>query len=300
MQEQSGTRRRWPTWVIALALGAGATVVTEAREAGMYGTTNWTSACNANDLSFWDNMVDEWYQAIDDYGWYTHDRRWVDGSFSKDPMCDPDDQGAGSSSGCSDGYNLDEQDAVMVFGHGSDIGDHWGMITRNKGTDGSCWIQHPGHSEPAGRMYAGDYDAEFVHLSSCYSMDDDNMPNTWRAFRDPVDTPTNGRRLHQMTGFHGIMWIGNCCDDQYGDFAEDAHWNSVKNAWLQNMYVTGINGSATQCPVAYAVGANRDDCFARIDSERYTYTRPDPSAIGYYCYYAYFGCDPNGESPFGS
>jgi hypothetical protein len=94
------------------------------------------------------------------------------------------------------------------------------------------------------------------------------------------------------------MWIGGCCDDQYEDFASDAFSVSIKDAWMDNMFVTGINGFATQCPVAYAVGANRTDCFNRIDNERYNNIFSDPGPIGYYCYYYYAGCDPEGETAF--
>lgn len=288
------TPKRLPLAAMTVAMGLGAMAGSSyALEAGMYGTTDWTTTCNANDLSFWDNMVDEWYNEIDNHGWYTHDRRWVDGSISNRPMCDPD-----KGSGCQDGTYMDEQDAAMIFGHGADLGDHWGMVVRNQGAGNSCWIEQPGAGDIANAMYAGDYDLEFLAISSCFSMDDDNMPFTWHTFRDPVDTPVNGRRLHQLDGFHGIMWIGGCCDDQYGDFAEDAHWMSMKSAWMSNMYVTGINGSATQCPVAYAVGANRTDCLLRLSFERYNLVFSDPSAIGYYCYSYYPGCDPSGEDPF--
>lgn len=264
-----------------------------ALEAGMYGTSVWDQACPANTLTHWDNMVDKWYNRIDDFGWYSKDRRWVDGSISNRPLCDPD-----RSPGCWDGYYMDEQDAVMVFGHGADIGDHWGMVMRNPGVNGNCWIEHPGAGDPPFRMYAGDYDLEFLHISSCNSMDDDNLTQTWRAFRDPVDSPNNGRRLHQMDGFHGWMWIGSSLDNNYREFAEDAFWLSMKTAWLINHYETGINGWADQCPVAYAVGQNSTDCFNRIGSERYNWIYSDPGPIGYYCYWYYNGCDPGGETPF--
>jgi len=279
--------------VLILLMVGGLSATGLALEAGMYGTTDWTSVCPANDLGHWDNMVDKWYNRIDDFGWYWKDRRWVDGSISKNALCDPD-----RSPGCIDGLYFDEQDAVMVFGHGADLGDHWGMVMRNKGADGSCWIEHPGASEPPGRMYAGDWDLEFVHLSSCNSMDDDNLPFTWHAFHDPVDTPIVQRRLHQMDGFHGWMWIGSSLDNNYKEFAEDAFWMSIKSAWLYNHYETGINGWADQCPVAYAVGVNSTDCFNRIGNERYNYIYSDPGPIGYYCYWYYNGCDPGGEGPF--
>jgi hypothetical protein len=47
----------------------------------------------------------------------------------------------------------------------------------------------------------GDNQTEFLHFSSCNSLDDDYMPTLWRLFEDP-DSALNGRRLHQATGFH--------------------------------------------------------------------------------------------------
>lgn len=265
-----------------------------AREAGMMGTSAWTTACNANNLSHWDNMVKAWYDRIDDFGWYSKDKYWVDGSFSKNAMCDPD-----KGAGCVDGSYLDEVDAVMVFGHGADGGDHWAMINRNQGADGSCWIRHPGAGDPAGRMYAGDYDLEFLHISSCNSADDDNLSLLWTAFRDPIDTPKNQRRLHQIDAFHGFMWIGSSLDSNYRNFARDAHIMSMKSAWLYNHYEQNISGNLDQCPIAYAVGSNRTDCFNRLDHERYNNVYSDPSSIGYYCYYYFAGCTPGGETTFG-
>ena len=264
-------------------------------EAHMYVVTTWDAECSASNRSFWDDMVDRWYNEIASHGWYHKARRVVDGDIDRDLFCDPDT----GLPGCNDGANLDDGDAVMLGMHGSDLNNHWrGSLRRNGGASiNDCFID-AAEGAATDELFAGDLDTEFLHFSSCNSMDDDNLPFTWHLFEDPVDSPKNGRRLHQATGFHGFMWIGGCCDDQYEDFAADAHTVSIKDAWMDNMYVTGINGSATQCPVAYAVGANRTDCFYRIDNERYNNVFSDPSAIGYYCYYYYNGCDPDGETAF--
>ena len=277
--------------LVALLFAAG---TANAREAGMMGTSVWTATCNGNNLTHWDNMVRSWYNRIDDFGWYQRDKYWVDGSFSKNAMCDPD-----RAPGCIDGIYLDEVDAVMVFGHGADAGDHWAMINRNKGADGSCWIRHPGAGSTTGRMLAGDYDLEFLHISSCNSGDDDNLSLLWTAFRDPVDTPNNQRRLHQANVFHGWMWIGSSLDSNYRNFARDAHFMSIRSAWLYNHHENNISGNMDQCPVSYAVGSNQADCFNRLHNERYNYVFSDPSAIGYYCYSYFAGCDPGGETTFG-
>ena len=262
----------------------------------------WTTAgeCGGSNRSFWDNMVDEWYNEIDDHGWYHKDGRVVDGTFSRSPFCDPDTGFAG----CSDGSNLDDADAAVIAMHGSDDVDHWRGLVRTA-VGGDCRIDAEGANTAAepGELFAGDWDLEFLHFSSCNSMDDDNMSRVWRIFRDPDDTYDSGaenfgRRLHQAGGFHGFMWIGGCCDDQYEDFADDAFDVPMKDAWMDNMYVTGINGYATQCPVAYAVGASEADCFNRIDNEQYDNIFSDPSSNAYYCYYAYDQCDPEGDDPF--
>ncbi len=281
---------------LAVALAAPRPASATHLEAQMYAVTDWIGECPANDVGYWDDMVSFWYNEITDHGWYSKDRKWVDGDLDRDPFCDPDT----GLTNCNDGAYLDDGDAVMLAMHGSDSGDHWrGSLRKNGGASVSdCRIDGANAAADTDELYAGDVDTEFLHFSSCNSMDDDNLPYTWQMFEDPVDSPGNGRRLHQATGFHGFMWIGGCCDDQYEDFADDAFSVSIKDAWMDNMYVTGINGSATQCPVAYAVGTNRTDCFNRIDTERYNNQFGDPGPIGYYCYYYYDGCDPDGESAF--
>jgi hypothetical protein len=53
-----------------------------------------------------------------------------------------------------------------------------------------------------------------------------------------------------------------------------------------------------KCPVAYAVGTSKNNCFNRIDSENYYNVLSDPSAINYYCYYYYDKCHPAEQGPF--
>ena len=260
-------------------------------EAHMYVVTDWSLECGGSARPYWDDMVEFWYDEIDDHGWDHQDRSW-----DRDPFCDPDT----GLANCRDWEYVDDADAAMLGMHGGDSGNHWrGSLRRDGGASvNDCRID-ANESGGTDEMYLGDWDLEFLHLSSCNSMDDDNLSNTWRYFRDPFDSPGHGRRLHQADGFHGFMWIGGCCDDQYEDFAADAHTVSIRDAWIDNMYVTGINGYATQCPVAYAVGTTADDCLDRLRNERYNNVYSDPGSINYYCYTYYVGCDPDGEGPFG-
>lgn len=276
--------------VAALAAPAGATHL----EAKMYGVDDWTDECTGGDRS-WSNMVDRWYDEMDDHGWYHKDGRFVDDGMDIKPFCDPDT----GIAGCTDGTRMDDGDAVMIFMHGSDNGDAWRGKVRHEHPDNGCFINAPG-SNGGDELFAGDVDMEFLHLSSCYSLNADNLPDAWRMFYDPVDTPNNQRRLHQADGFHGVMWIASRIRQSYEDFAADAFSVSIKDAWMTNLYRNDIgdDGDEEQCPVAYAVGSNRDDCFNRIQNERYNNIFSDPSSIGYYCYYFFDGCDPPSEDPF--
>lgn len=264
-------------------------------EAQMYAVTDWISECQQNDVGYWDDMVDYWYNEVTDHGVYYKAGRFVDGDMTRGRFCDPDT----GLADCQDQNWLDSADAAIIALHGADSGNHWiGALRRNGGSSvNDCFIDAPEAADTR-EMRLGDIDLEFLHMSSCQSMDDDNLPFTYHMFQDDDDSPINGRRLHQADGFHGLMWIGGCCDDQYEDFADDAYSVSIREAWMDNMYVTGINGSSTQCPVAYAVGRDRADCFNRLDNERYNNIYSDPTAIGYYCYYYYPGCTPAGETAF--
>ena len=271
-------------------------------EAKMYGVDNWTTTCTGGARS-WSAMVDRWYNEITSHGWYYKDGRFVDTGMDRDPFCDPDSGAAN----CVDYNRIDDGDAVMIFMHGSDKDNHWrGKLRFNGGAAvNDCRIDAPEAATEGGaggELYVGDRDMEFLHISSCKSMDDDNLSNTWRLMRDPVDSPNSGARLHQVDGFHGLMWIGSSFRPDYEDFAEDAFSTSIKNAWLDNMYRNNIEDKDgdkhEQCPVAYAIGTSKSDCFNRIDKERYNNIFSDPGPIGYYCYYYIKGCDPAGETTF--
>lgn len=273
----------------------------QSREAQLYAITTWNSDCSGGDRSWWDDMGNAWYDEITDDGFsigswcwwghcddaYSRDRRLVNGNFGNRLFADPD-----SLSGGQDHLYIDEGDAAMICTHGGDDGAYWrGSCRVNDGYD-DCSIN------ARDELRVGDYDLEFLHLSSCHSLDDNMVSNAWRIFQDE-DSASNGRRLHQLNGFHGCMWIGSSFVSDYEDFADDAFDVPIKDAWMDNMYRTNVNGQYTQCPVSYAVGSNRADCFNRINTERYDRVLNDPGNIGYYCYYYYANCDPACETAWG-
>jgi len=272
-------------------------------EAQMYAIDNFQASgvCQGADRC-WTNMIDDWYNEMDDHGFYTRDRRLVDDSLSPAFFCDPD-----SGANCFDHLWIDEGEAAFIATHGFDSGGHWRGLMRFQGptNDANCSIDAP--EAGSGELFLGDNDLEFLHLSSCNSMDDDNLGNTWRLFQDPVDSPQNGKRLHQANGFHGVMFIFCNWGFRYEDFAADAFAVSIKDAWMSNMYVASVsvdtdgdnvNETYEQCPVAYAVAPTFNECLSRIQNERYNLIMSDPASIGAVCAYFVNGCDPFGDAPF--
>ncbi|HKV12630.1 MAG TPA: DUF6345 domain-containing protein [Thermoanaerobaculia bacterium] len=290
--------------LLALVLAALAAPAWAAGEAKMYVITDWELGnlmvpgfCSGKSIPDWDDMVDGWYNSIDDLGIFVKDGRQVNGTFTRSLLCDPD-----AIAGCTDNTRLDDADVAMIGLHGGDSGKHWRGSLRQDGTPSAsadCRIDAAEAS--GGEMFVGDTDLEYLHLSSCHSMDDDNLSNTRYWFQDPVDSPGNGQRLHMATGFHGIMWISSGRDDDYEDFGWGGHM-LLGSIWMDEMYDSGVNGEYEQCPVAYSVGPSLDNCVHRLTTEGYMNLDPtlqaDPTSINYWCVQYYDGCDPKNESPF--
>lgn len=285
-----------PRIAAGLALGALALVAARPASAQLnvqaYSIDNFQSGqCGGGDRS-WSEMLGNWYFGMTFFGLHSGTRFWVDGDFNRSLLCDPDT----GLSDCKDYKYVDSADAVMIGLHGGDSGKHWYGLMRKLAADGKdCHITAP-DAPGNGQLFLGDMEAEFFHMSSCNSMNDNNMPNTWRFFEDPVDSPGNGRRLHQATGFHGMMGIGSGYDVDYLLFSMSAQFASIKDAWMDTMYHPEM--ANVKCPVAYAVGTSKNNCFTRIDHESYHNVYSDPSAINYYCYYYYDKCDPASQGPF--
>lgn len=256
-----------------------------AQEAKMYAVTVWDAGCGGATRNWWDNMADAWYNEITDDGWnffgwcisghcgdaYSKDGRQVNGNIVNSQFADIDEVAWGN-----DTLHLDEGDAVMVAWHGSESGNvYQGSMRVNEAGGGDCALRRD-------EMEIGDSDLEFLHLSSCQSMDDNQWSSWWRAYG----------RAHQVDGFHGWMWIGSGRVNDYRDFADDAFSDTIANSWLDNMYVPNISGDDDQCPVAHAVGANSADMWNRIGTEQYDNVHSDPSSIGYWGVTWITPCDP--------
>ena len=272
--------------VLATAPG----VSNAALEAKMYAITIWNAGCSGGQRDAWDDMVQAWYDEITDAGtsvfgiclWghcgeaFTRDGSLVNSTNRNSRFADSSLVSFGV-----DSSNLDEADAAMIGTHGADSAGVWvGSMRVDEAGAGDCNLRRD-------EMELGDTDLEFLHLSSCNSMDANQWSGSWwRAFRG----------LHQVDGFHGFMWIGNGLIGNYENFADDAFDGSIADAWLDNHYVVDISGSDDQCPVAYAVGANQADAINRLHTERYDNVFGDPTAVAWWQVTYVGGCDPANET----
>jgi len=263
----------------ALSLGLSVPFAT-AMEVKKFAIGAYTDECGGSQRSSWPNMVDGWYDEMDDEG-HSKDGNYVDGNMTLQRFCDPDWNGD-----CNDDSFVDDADALIIATHGADSGDHWQGLMR-WAWNGHCRLDGGGDGD---EIWLGDMDAEFVVLSSCQSGDDDNMPGLRKMMYDPNDSPGNGRRAHQLQVFHGLMYISNGRRGDYEDFADEAHSDSMSDAWVYNQI------DSKQCPVAYAISSSESGCLTRLNHERYNYVYGDPPGNSHYCWKAFLDCDPDNET----
>jgi hypothetical protein len=233
--------------------------------------THWDGGCDADERDDWDNMVRAWYDnlqndapAPDGHGPAAYTIGWLnnDGYIADSHFVDPDNRAWGD-----DVNYADNADAFMVGFHGGNNGpDHrWiGYVKYDEPGSGNCYL-YQGHIE------LGDGDLEFLHLSSCYSMDREDWWNEWNSSFDG---------LHQIDGFHGLMWIGEDLARYYRRFADDSFWISIADSWMDNLYVADVSDSYDQCPVARDVGTDASDARDRLNTERYNVVFADPPGLG--------------------
>jgi hypothetical protein len=253
--------------------------------------TKWNGGCEADNRTWWDNMVSGWY---DDF---TDDRStpsghsseaWIEDGFYKngdiiDNLFTDDDIVSWGEDDWND--NVDDDDAVMIALHGSHNGStgSWlGSVRVDASGDPNCWAWQ-------GHMELGDHDLEFLHLSSCHSM--------CSPYENTASWASSFKGVHQIDGFYGLMWISAFYQDNYKDFSDDAFCVSIADAWIDELYINNASGSYDQCPVAESAGADVDDASNRLSSEEYDYVFDDPSVPSTIVYLRLAGCDPSGHNP---
>ncbi len=262
------------------------------REASGRVITRWDAGCSGGTRLWWDDMVREWYDAISDgsvifgHGSQAYGRAGlkVNGTIVDSDFVDANAVWWGNDGGSG---RPDAVDAFMLGMHGVEQSptQRWmGRVRVDEPGWGNC-------NAYQAAMQFGDGDLEFLHLSSCLSMDREDWWSDWSRSFDGA---------HQIDGFHGLMWIGSGLVDDYGDFADDAFWVSMSSAWIDNMYRPEVSGSFDQCPVARNVGVTSGDASLRMSYERYNLVFPDPPGLGqsrrHRVRYV-SGCDPQAKGP---
>jgi hypothetical protein len=256
------------------------------REVMAYVISTWDGDCDGSQRDYWDEMVRAWFNDIsndapapDGHGPAAYNIAFLDadGYINDSDFVDPSLRPWGN-----DVNNADLPDAFMAGLHGGNNGgDHrwYGKVKFDEVGEGNCFTYQ-------GHIKLGDNDLEFLHLSSCFSMDREDWWNEWNSSFDG---------LHQVEGFHGLMYIGRRHVRQYRHFSDDAFWISIADSWLDNLYDTST--PEDQCPVARVVGTSGADCRMRLSSERYNLVYADPPGVGQnraHCARFISGCTPGG------
>ncbi len=242
--------------------------------------TRWDGGCTGDNRRRWDNMIDGWYDDITDAGRHGDRAWWKDGFYENGNIVDSDftdpDVVAWGNDRAQD--RVDEADVIMVGLHGSPgTGGRWDAAVRvDEPGAGNCksWQNH---------MRLGDYDLEFLHLSSCHSMNQEVWAEWHSSFQG----------LHQVNGFHGVMYVTSLYDHRYEGFSDDAFDISIADSWLDNLYKYRRSGR-NQCPVARVVGFGAADTWDRMDHEQYDWVYPDPVGAGTWGTIWPSECNPRG------
>lgn len=247
--------------------------------------TQWDSSCDASNRYGWGTMLNDWYEDITDSRRtpWGHGTRafWRDGFYQNGSIVDSDftDPGAVAWGNDFAEDRVDEPDAILVGLHGSPgTGDRWNAHVReDEAGDGNC-VSWQGH------MRLGNEDLEFLHLSSCHSMNEEVWWDEWQS---------SFHRLHQVNGFHGVSYVARAYGHRYGGFADDAFEISIADAWIDNLYKYRSRGR-NMCPVARGVGFGTADLWNRMDHERYDWVFSDPDGAYAMGVVYISGCDPSG------
>lgn len=270
------------------------------REAVVWVVTRWDQGCDGSTRTSWSNMCWYWYFDLTfplspplGHG----SKAWIMDGFYTNSAVDSDFTDTSKVSWGRDYTNdrPDDVDVCMIALHGgnssSDSDRRWvGQVVRDEAGSGNC-------GSFQGHMEFGDGDLEFLHLSSCVSMDHENWHPHWSE---------SFKRLHQINGFHGIMYIhgDTAWLNRYRDFSDDSFDIPIALAWLDNHYRykcatyegTSITYRKDQCPVSRGVGVGSDgqqSCWNRMYNEEYDNVFSDPANPTWHGVMWLQGCNPS-------
>jgi hypothetical protein len=283
------------------------------REAMVRVLTNWNMGCSGASRGPWKDMAQAWYGEITNglaapagHGgakWYAdgfYHQTWLtieSGLLKNNYVVDSDFTDPDIVAWGRDYQHdkSDEVDAFLIATHGKGGGG-------NSSWTASMLVDEPGSGDCGayqGSMAFGDQDLEFLHLSSCASMDQEDWHPDW-------DSTFQG--LHQADGFHGTMWIYSGADwsNRYRDFADDSFSMPIALAWLDNhyRYMCAVIAQdpiilerQDQCPVARGVGFGQADAVNRMMTEQYDNILSDPDDPTWQHVFYLESCDPKGQPP---
>lgn len=294
----------------ALRLAAGLVLSTAlgsalALKVDMYAIGNWSGGnCAPGDTDAnrgaWPGMASAWYDWMGNLG-HAKTGKFVDGDTTVKRFCDPI-----WNPGCKDFVWVDWPDAAIVAVHGYNASNGWGGLMRNAAL-GTC-SSIMGGTSPNRNMFVGDHNLKFLHASSCLSLNDSYFGN----MRSAMMKNPNGKGLHVLTGFHGLMWISSSFNGDYAATAIAGHVQSVAKAWTNNHYKSNKMGCEPwdpfnwfgtcqdQCPSAMTIGASPGNALNRLLNERYNNSGVfgSPNSRSYHAWMGYPGCNPVGENAF--
>ncbi len=300
--KRNSTLHRWMHG--AAVLGVTATTVpawgqsvpsTSSKSAVVRVITQWTADCSGSKRTSWDNMVRAWYDDITDNDSTPHghgSKAWVrDGFYQNGNIVDSDFTDADVVDWGRDHWNdrPDDVDVCMIALHGQDQnGERYkGTVRVDENPGGGCAAEQ-------NHMRFGDGDLEFLHFSSCESMNEESWYPEWYE---------TYQGLHQIDGWHGLMWISTIYNGRYRRFSDDAFDIGVAESWIDNHYDKGHWYEPWQphdhCPVPHGVGTSASNCESRLTHEEYDWVYGDLSHnnIGFVGVFAIGGCDPKSEDP---
>jgi hypothetical protein len=243
-------------------------------------------------------MAAAWYNQMGAMG-NIRTGAFIDGNTTVRRFCDPT-----VNPGCIDFAYVDWPDAAIVAAHGFDAGNAWGALMRNSDL-GTCSTVMGG---AAPNVYVGDSNLKFLNASSCLSLND----SYFSGMRASMMKNVPGKALHEMTGFHGLMWISSSFNGNYANAAFLGHVQPVSTAWVTSHYKPnqfacaawdpfGFFGTCrSQCPTAMTIGPTGGNALNRLVNERYNNSAAfgSPTGRNYYAWMGYLGCHPVGANPF--
>ena len=160
-------------------------------EVKLFAITRWDAGCPDGQRDWWDDMGDAWYNELTSHWPYIQDGRFINGNMADSWFTDSDIVWWGN-----DHTYADEADVCMICLHGTDDPPSWmngdigrwnGLVRIDETGPGNCLSSQAD-------MAFGDLDLEFLHLSSCHSLDDNQWFFEWAS---------SFEGLHQVDGFHG-------------------------------------------------------------------------------------------------